>query len=72
MHLINVGLIELNCKVVHLAGAWLGGKGGERAHAFGAFRIRKRLQMCFGKGIPADIYKFASYCIWSNASRTKK
>lgn len=49
MHLINVGLIELNCKVVHLAGAWVGGRVAERAHAAGAIRMREYLQNVFRK-----------------------
>lgn len=62
--MINVALIELNCKVVHLAEAWVGVRVVERAPAIGAIKIRECLQMCFEKSKSTNIYKFVLYCIW--------
>ena len=62
-HLISVGLIGLNCKVIYLVAVWV----GERVVVRATITIGESLQTCFGKGKPTpDIYKSASHHIWSN------
>lgn len=60
MCLITVGLIELNCKVVHLAGAWVGGRVVERAHAIGGHQNKTMSANVFWK---REVSKYLQVCI---------
>lgn len=59
MHLVNVGLIELNCKVVDLTEVWAGGRVIEKDGTPGTIQV-SHLQMCLGRGESARICRSAS------------